>query len=567
MEVNEIKPRMIAGVVILIVLILGFLDSRDNAEPDTHQASLSKDAPVLNNNLLSANELLFVDVSENAGILSTHQGIWDENMPVPYDNGYLAAGMAWSDFDNDGWVDLFVTGNLDPNVLYHNNQDGTFSLSDYSDMLSLPDVLSGGAVWADYDNDGWRDLYVLNLGANRLFRNLSGNGFEDVTLDAGVGDVGKGKTAAWGDYNKDGHLDLYVANWSCYPACETTDFSRSRDVLYHNNGDGTFTDVSGLLGYEKLLGAGFSVSFVDYDNDLDLDLYVVNDKVANPVGNVLWRNDGPGCHAWCWTDVSENSKTDSLVYGMAVAVGDYDNDLDLDFYVPNMVSDMVLLQNQGDGTFNNVTQDAGVDYATGRSVGWGTAFFDYDNDGWLDLYLAATGISPNYGRAGKHFEFPDMLYRNNHNGTFSTVENKLFSGEDHLVTMGMSTADFNNDGSVDYALTIWNEGHRLYQNMGKHDEGHNWLSVTLVGGNGLPRDPIGTRVVVTTKDGLKQIRELKSGSSLGAGNDLRLHFGLGASTIEQVVVQWLNGETHTFLNVGDNQHCTITPEMIACSNN
>lgn len=515
--------------------------------------------------LLPADDRLFVDSSDKAGITSTHQGFWDENRAVPYENGYLAAGLAWSDFDNDGWVDLFVTGNLDPNLLYHNNQDGTFSVSDYSDTLSLPDVPSGGAVWADYDNDGWRDLYVLNMGANRLFRNLNGNGFEDVTIDAGVGDIGKASTAAWGDYDKDGHLDLYVTNWACYPECDPIDFSRSRDVLYQNNGDGTFTDVSGLFLFEKLLGAGFSVSFVDYDNDLDLDLYIVNDKVANPVGNVLWRNDGAGCQAWCWTDVSESSKTDSLVYGMALAVGDYDNDLDLDFYFPNMVSEMVLLENQGDGTFENVTQDAGVAYNTGDSVGWGTAFFDFDNDGWLDLYLAATGLSPIYGHAGKHFRYPDMLYRNNHDGTFTAVARSLFTPQIPYPTMGMSTADFNNDGWVDYALTIWDEGHRLYQNTARSDEKNNWLRVKLVGGNGLPRDPIGTRVVVTTIDGLVQIRELKSGSSLGAGNDLNLHFGLGTSTIEQVEVQWLNGQVDIYLDVSENQHCLIRPETIDCS--
>jgi hypothetical protein len=132
--------------------------------------------------------------------------------------------------------------------------------------------------------------------------------------------------------------------------------------------------------------------------------------------------------------------------------------------------------------------------------------------------------------------------------------------------MGMSTADFNNDGWVDYALAIWDEGHRLYQNTGRTDEENNWLTVMLVGGDGLPRDPIGTRVIVTTTDGLVQTRELKSGSSLGAGNDLNLHFGLGTATIEQVEVQWLNGEVHTFLNVSENQHCLITPETIECSN-
>jgi len=514
---------------------------------------------------LFADELLFADVSESSGITATHHAVWDDSAPELYKDGYLAAGSAWSDYDNDGWVDLFVTGNLDPNVLYHNNQDGTFSVSDFSEILSLPDVPSGGAVWADFDNDGWRDIYVLNMGANRLYRNLEGHGFEDVTLSAGVGDIGKGTTAAWGDYNKDSYLDLYVANWSCMPACQLSDFSHSRDVLYQNNGDGTFTDMSGLLSYEKLLGAGFSVSFVDYDNDLDLDIYVVNDKAVNPIGNVLWRNDGEGCFAWCWTDVSEVSNTDSVVHGMGLAVGDYDNDSDMDFYFSNMVREMILLENQGDGTFDNVTRDAGVHYITGDSVGWGTAFLDFDNDGWLDLYLAATGLSPIYGKAGMHFQYPDMLYHNNQDSTFTPLAHELFSTEDPLPTMGMSTADFNNDGWIDYALTIWNEGHRLYQNTGRHSEENNWLSITLVGGSDLPRDPLGTRIVVKTTDGLKQTRELKSGSSLGAGNDLILHFGLGISKVEYMEVRWLNGKVDTYANLSENQHCTITISTIECS--
>lgn len=512
-----------------------------------------------------ADELLFEDVSKDAGIKSTHRAVWNESSPELYPEGYLAAGSAWSDYDNDGWVDLFVTGNLDPNVLYHNNQDGTFSVSEFSEILSLPDVSTGGAVWADYDNDGWRDIYVLNMGANRLYRNLAGKGFEDVTLEAGVGDIGKGTTAAWGDYNKDGYLDLYVANWSCVPACRLVDFSRSRDVLYQNNGDGTFTDMSGLLLYEKLLGAGFSVSFVDYDNDLDLDIYVVNDKAVNSIGNVLWRNDGEGCSAWCWTDVSVVSNTDSVVHGMGLAIGDYDNDNDLDFYFSNMVREMVLLENQGDGTFDNATRDAGVHYATGDSVGWGTAFLDFDNDGWLDLYLSATGLSPIYGKAGMHYQYPDMLYHNNHNGTFSPVLHNLFSVGDPLPTMGMSTADFNNDGWIDYVLTIWDQGHRLYQNTGPYGEGNNWLSFRLVGGNDLPHDPLGTRVTVTTDDGLQQTRELKSGSSLGAGNDLILHFGLGTAQVEYVEIRWLNGEVDTYTKLSKNQHCTITIATIACS--
>lgn len=513
----------------------------------------------------TSDELIFEDVTDIAGITATHRAIWDEDAPGRYANAYLAAGTAWSDYDNDGWVDLFVTGNLDPNVLYHNNQNGTFSVSPFSDLMSLEEIPSGGAVWADYDNDGWRDLYVLNLGANRLYRNLAGRGFDDVTQYAGVGDVGKGTTAAWGDYNNDGYLDLYVANWSCVPDCRLNNFLRSRDVLYQNNGDGTFTDVSGLLAFEKLLGAGFSVSFIDYDNDLDLDLYVVNDKAVNPVGNVLWRNDGRGCHGWCWTDVSEQANADAVVHGMGLASGDYDNDGDIDLYFSNMVRRMVLLQNQGDGTYLDMTRVAGVDYLTRYSVGWGTAFFDYDNDGWLDLYLASTGLSPVYGIAGMHYEYPDMLYHNNRDGTFTSVDHAAFSPEP-LPTMGISTADYDNDGWVDYLLTHWNKGHRLYRNPGNVTTQNNWIAFKLEGHTPLPRDPMGTRVIVITRDGLEQTRELHSGSSLGAGNDVTLHFGLGESEIERILVQWVNGEVDTYTEIVKNQRCVIRPKMLECPN-
>ena len=544
--------------------------------------------------------VLFRDVSAEAGITATHRAIWDENAPVPYDDAYLAAGSAWADYDGDGWVDLFVTGNLDPNVLFRNNGDGSFAVSEFSSALSLPDTASGGAVWADYDNDGWRDLYVLNNGPNRLFRNLSGagdgivstradgtvsaRGFEDVTATAGVGDIGKATSAAWGDYDEDGHLDLYVTNWSCYPECELLDFSRSRDVLYHNNGDGAFTDVSGLLGFEALLGAGFAVGWLDYDDDRDLDLYVVNDKAVNALGNVLWRNDGAGCGGWCFTNVSARTGADSVVHGMGLASGDYDNDGDLDLYFSNMIGAMVLLENLGDGTYNNSTDYAGVAYRTGTAVGWGTAFFDYDNDGWLDLYLASTGVSAlskipraqlqnpdqlyglpaQYGSGGMHFVYPDMLYHNQRNGSFRAIDQRLFS-DGSAATMGMSTADYDRDGRVDYALTWWNQAHGLFRNTAYAGARNNWITIELEGGGEIDRDAIGTRVSVFTDDGLTQMRELKSGSSLGAGNEMALHFGLGAAEIERVIVSWLNGDYHEYTNVPLNHRCRIKRAAMDCS--
>ncbi len=254
-------------------------------------------------------------------------------------------GQAWGDYDNDGWVDLYVTGGLDENVLYRNQGDGTFDISSANNDVSLPGVWSGGAVWVDYDNDGWRDLYVLANGANVLLHNDGGSGFSDVTEVSGIGDVGKGSAAAWGDYDNDGLLDLYVANWSCFPDCDPIDPTLASDHLYRNRGDGTFAAVSRLMDEEKLRGSGFAAAFFDADNDGDLDIYVVNDKLHNPIGNVLWRNDGPGCGGWCFGEVSAEMGANIAKHGMGLAIADYDNDLDLDIYFSDMVESMALLKN------------------------------------------------------------------------------------------------------------------------------------------------------------------------------------------------------------------------------
>ncbi|MCB0063107.1 MAG: VCBS repeat-containing protein, partial [Caldilineaceae bacterium] len=229
----------------------------------------------------------FVAAAESVGITAPHQGSWEEYSEFrAFTDGYLAMGQAWGDYDNDGWVDLYVTGGQGPSTLYQNLGNGRFMRSPLADGVSLPNRWTGGAVWADYDNDGWRDLYVLAHGANVLLHNDGGAGFSDMTTVAGVGDPGKSSTATWGDFNGDGYLDLYVTNWSCYPACDPVDDTQAQDHLYQSNGPNeqgqvTFTDASFLLTYEKLLGAGFAATFVDIDDDRDPDLYVVNDKLYN----------------------------------------------------------------------------------------------------------------------------------------------------------------------------------------------------------------------------------------------------------------------------------------------
>jgi hypothetical protein len=440
-------------------------------------------------------------------------------------------------------------------VLYQNNRDGTFSISPLSDSVSLPGLKSGGTVWADYDNDGWPDLYVLAHGANVLFHNDRGRGFTDVTAQAGVGDGGKGSSATWGDYDNDGYLDLYVVNWACYPECEPLDPELARDRLYHNNGDGTFSDATHLLVHEKLLGAGFTASFVDFDDDGDSDIYVVNDALKNPIGNVLWRNDGPGCNGWCWADASTETGAGVLIEGMGLAVGDYDNDLDLDFYFSNMVNPMALLQNEN-GAFVDVAGSAGVAVGPSSAVGWGTAFLDYNNDGWQDLYLATTGfVQPTLDEPpqGMHFGYTDYLFENDGAGAFVDVTPPTWSQEP-TPGMGLAYADYDNDGWVDYVLGNWNQGYALYRNRGAAtNTDQNWLTIRLEGGGAINRDAVGARVYLKSSDGQVQMQEVKCGSSLGAGHDMALHFGLGQAGVEQVVVLWPDGTFKEYNQVPLNQ--------------
>ncbi|MEM7127893.1 MAG: FG-GAP-like repeat-containing protein [Chloroflexota bacterium] len=517
----------------------------------------------------------FQDVTVDAGIDAIHRGTWRMFQP-DFTHGYLGIGQAWGDYDNDGWLDLYVSGNTAPNVLYRNMGDGTFFISELWRDVQLADHRSGGAVWADYNNDGWKDLYVLAHGANVLLQNIEGAGFTNVTEVAGVGDTGKGSTATWGDYDNDGWLDLYVTNWACHPECVPLDFTLSQDRLYHNNGPNdegeiTFSDVSHLLDFPKLLGAGFTASFVDVDNDRDMDLYVVNDALLNPIGNVLWRNDGPdrqgSCGGWCWTDASEETGAGIVIEGMGLAVGDYDNDQDLDFYFSNMVNPSALMENQGNGSFVNLAKQAGVVGAPGATVGWGTSFFDYNNDGWLDLYMSTTefrNYDPETPPDGMHFEHPNILFENARDGTFRRTTPTSWI-EKPRRSMGIAYADYDQDGWMDFVTGDWNKGFTLYRNLLGESTKANWLTIKLIGsvnpGNPVNRDAIGTRVYLMTNHGHRQMQEVKSGSSLGAGNDTALHFGLGDAEIDSVLILWPNDEIRLFKNVPVNQVWPVGYEM------
>ncbi len=459
----------------------------------------------------------FVDMTVASGITAVHQA------------RYLVTGQAWGDYDRDGFPDLYVTDGGGPNTLYRNNGDGTFSVSPFSVTVALPTLESGGAVFADYNNDGWPDLYVLNRGANALYRNDGGQGFTNVAAAAGVGDMGQGESATWGDYNRDGWADLYVVNWYNNDD-ESSPFSR--DTFYKNNGDGTFTDVSGLLDPTRMEGPGYAATFVDYDNDADQDLYVVIDKNW---GNLLFRNDGPGCGGWCFTDVSLATGAHRPVWGMGISTGDYDLDGDLDFYFSS-IGEQVLLQNQtaqGNPVFVEVTLAAGVGP---DAIGWGSVFFDYDRDGWLDLYLSAA-LSPNF------------LFRNRGDGTFEEIV--AGSGADHAgFSIGVAKADYDADGRQDLVVGNYDLGYSLYRNNLAND--HGWLSIHLEGRGPVTRDALGTRVVILLSDGRIFTEEVTSDSSLGAGNELALFFGFGVATPVSALIFWPDGTTEQLDSVPMN---------------
>lgn len=475
--------------------------------------------------------ITFMETSGAAGIDSDHHF------------SYEVTGQAWGDYDNDGHEDLYLTDNLGPNTLYRNNGNGTFEVSPLSAQVALGNAASGGATFADYDNDGDQDLLVLNNGLDSLFEN-TGAAFVDVSATSGLTEPGMGESAAWGDFNQDGFLDLYVTN---YQQGMPTD-PINQDRLYINDGDGSFTEVSYLLDIDRMKGPAFAVTFLDYDNDGDLDLYVVNDKFF---GNLLWRNDGAGCGLWCFTDVSVATGAARPADGMGIAVGDYDLDGDDDLYYSGR-GEMILLQSQiaqGNDVFTEVTVEAGVNV---DAVGWGTVFVDFNNDGWEDIYLATA--SPFPGATNR-------VYQNNGDSTFLDVSDSSGASNDGA-TFGVAYADYDSDGRVDIVIGNLHESYHLYRNT---SEVGDWLSVKLVGRGPVNRDAVGAVAVLELSDGRFLRRRVHIGSSIGADHQRALHFGLGSADPVEMTITWPDGTLEVIDALPTNQEMVRSyplPEMI-----
>jgi hypothetical protein len=554
----------------------------------------------------------FTDVAKKAGLADpvVFGGV-DSKKYIIETTG---TGVAIFDYDNDGWPDIFIVNgtSLDSAAskkrptshLYHNNHDGTFT--DVTQKAGLAHTGWGqGVCVGDYDNDGNEDLYVTYYGRNVLYHNNGDGTFSDVSEKAGVAGSGKswGNGCAFVDYDRDGHLDLMVANyvdfdlatapapgdrstcmWKGAPVmCGPQGLPASKNILYHNRGDGTFEDVSAKSHIDKADGHySLSVSTLDYDDDGWPDIFVACDSTAS----ILYHNNRDGT----FTDVAitagaafnEDGRAQA---GMGSTVADYNGDGKLDIFKTNFSDDTATLyRNNGNGTFDDVTYPAGLGLNT-KYLGWGAMFFDFDNDGWPDLLLVNGHVYPEVDsqHLGSTFQEPRILYHNNGNGTFTDISADAGPGITTVnSSRGLAIGDLWNDGRLSAVITNMNAPPSLLVND-LRDANH-WIALRLIGSSyaatsqiqnassklapapqaphpnpsssftsstsstsfASSRDAIGARI--TMKAGSRLfVDEVRSGSSYDSNNDMRVHFGLGAATkLDSMQVRWPSGLTEKF---------------------
>jgi len=506
-------------------------------------------------------------------------------------NKYLlettGCGVAFYDYDNDGWLDIFLVngtrlegfpaGTEPTSHLFRNNRDGTFT--DVTLKAGVPHSGWGqGCCIGDYDNDGWDDLFVTYFGKNVLYHNNGDGTFTDVSEKAGVAGNGKrwNTGCAFLDYDRDGKLDLFVANYidmdlatapvpesgpclykSVMVACGPPGLQGGKNILYHNNGDGTFTDVSeaaGILGANGTYGLG--VLTADFDNDGWPDIYVADDSSAS----ALYQNKKNGkfqdiaIEAGC--ALSADGKPQA---GMGVSAADYDMDGNLDIVKTNFAGDTPsLYRNQGGANFEDTTFTAGLGAHT-QFLGWGCGFFDMDNDGWPDILICNGHVYPEVEQLKTEAGYAQrkLLYQNLHNGHFADISFQVGPGiSEPSTSRGAAFGDFDNDGDIDIVVNCVNDYPQLLRCDSKL--ANNWIKVRTIGTKS-NRSGIGARLACVSQvpgesKPHRQIDEVRSGGGYFSQNDLRVHFGLGkAEKVDLLEIRWPSGQIDTIKNVKPNQ--------------
>jgi hypothetical protein len=584
-------------VILTCIFLLGSrgaaqeVGERSSSEPQTQSAPATprggsatagvfapvKDSelrPITAGGFVKDGPVVFKDVAKQAGLTSWHHTMG--TLEKTYILETTGSGVALLDYDNDGWLDIYmVNGSTyaamkgaseSPHAaLFHNNHDGTFT--DVTAKAGVANDRWGyGVAVGDYDNDGWPDIYVSNFGKNRLFHNNHDGTFTDVAEKAGVA-LGNWSTGAtFGDYDGDGRLDLFVPGYVHYdlshppdPGSEAVGLSYCQfrgvntlcgprglqgepDHLFHNNGDGTFTDVSEKAGVaDKAHYYGFTATFVDIDNDGKVDLVVTNDSCPN----YLYMNKGDGT----FEDVSYYSgfalnQQARDQAGMGLAIGDYLNNGLVDLYTGTFSDDYKpLFRNSGDQGFTEISPEMGIAEVTYPFLTWATEFIDYDNDGWKDIFLVNGHVYPQVDKNdwGTSYAQRPLLFHNVDKGKrFELVPAVIGTGLAEVIPgRGAAFGDLFNDGKTDVVINSMDHVPSLMRDV--NADHHHWVGLKLVGGPKSPRDAVGA-VVYLTAAGIRQRADVLSGGSYESSNDQRPHFGIGdATAVEALEIHWPSG--------------------------
>ncbi|HEY3127869.1 MAG TPA: CRTAC1 family protein [Acidobacteriota bacterium] len=531
--------------------------------------------------LAAQNSITFTDITTASGIHFKHE-------PSKTSEKYLietmGSGVAVFDFDNDGWLDIFFVngGKLsDPmppgtspdkqdsryfDRLYRNNGNGTFS--DVTEKAGVKGSRYGmGVAVGDYDNDGFPDLYVTGFGGNTLYHNNGNGTFTDVTARAGVGGSGWCTSAGWFDYDNDGKLDLFVCRYMAWDFsmnlycgehkpgyrayCHPSHFKPISSLLFHNNGDGTFMDVSQKSGIASSPGKALGVSFLDYDGDGWTDICVANDSVTQQ----LFRNKGDGTFQElalsAGVGYDENGKSFA---GMGIDCADYDNDGWLDIFITDLSNETyALFHNSGDGTFSYATTNTGVGQATRLYSGWSTRFLDFDHDGRKDIWVAQGHVLDTIERTASNLRYlePPLMLKNA-GGKFVDVSASLGKAfTESWAGRGAAFGDLDNDGDLDIVASNSGQAAYVLRNDGGNAAG-NWLIVRAEGTKS-NRDGIGARIKVTSSSGLTQYATVNTAVGYCSSSDRRVHFGLGRDSSAKLEIRWPSGRVQHLDDVRANQ--------------